>query len=458
MNPPSTLAITKESYEKLRSHLFPGDDLEAAAILLCSRSPGPRLRLIVRDVLLVPHERCQRERDYLQWPGLVIEDAIDAAIADDLCLILLHSHPAGYFKFSPLDDRSDQITIPCIFQALGPLHGSAIMIPTGEILARVYRPDMAPELLDLVTVADDDIKLWWSDGAYKKRPMAFSSETRREMSRLSAVVIGASGTGSITIEQIARLGFGRIYMIDFDKVETKNLNRILNAGTADVDEFKVHVLSRAIAWHRADGIAVPVPTTILDRDAVLQASQADFIFSCVDSKEGRQIADLVASAFLLPLFDVGVSIPTRRAGTDLAVLDVCARIDYVRPGGPTLADRNVYTQDGLRAEYLKRSHPERYEKEVADGYIKGSPEQAPSVISLNMRASADLLLEFIARVYPFRHDKNGKYTRRQLSFAAGEEDFIPESAFPIALNPLLGRGDKEPLIGLPALLKSQIPS
>ena len=51
-----------------------------------------------------------------------------------------------------------------------------------------------------------------------------------ELSRLTAVVVGVSGSGSIVAEQLARLGFGRVILIDFDKVEKKNLNRILNAG------------------------------------------------------------------------------------------------------------------------------------------------------------------------------------------------------------------------------------
>ena len=451
MMPASTLVLTKEQHEQLHNHLFPGDGLEAAAVLLCARGAGPRLRLLVRDIMLVPYGDCVREANFLRWPGMAIENAIDASAADDLSLILLHSHPGGYFEFSLQDDRSDQLTMPCIFQALGSLHGTAIMLPGGEMLARVYRSDMKPQKLELVTVAGDDINLWWSDGAFFKRPMAFGAESRGEMNRLTAAIIGASGTGSICTEQVARLGFGRIVTVDYDRVETKNLNRILNARAADVGEYKVEVLARAVAGHRGDNVSVPVPTTILDREAVLLVSQADVIFCCVDSKEGRQIVDLIGSAFLIPIFDVGVCIPTRRAGEDLAILDVCARVDYVRPGGPTLADRGVYTQAGLRAEYLKRAAPEQYHQELLDGYIKGVAEEAPSVISLNMRAASDLMLEFIARVYPFRHDTNGKYARRQLSFAAGEEEYMTEAAFDVSDNPLLAWGAQEPLIGLPFL-------
>ncbi|TWI64377.1 JAB domain-containing protein similar to deubiquitination enzymes [Pseudoduganella lurida] len=451
MMPSSTLVLTKDQHEQLHRHLFPGDGLEAAAILLCAQGPGPRRRLLVRSTMLVAHADCIREADFLRWPGMAIENAIDAASADDLCLILLHSHPGGYLAFSQQDNRSDQATIPAIFQALGSLHGTAIMVPSGEMRARIYAADMRARDVELVQVAADDIYLYWADGAFRDRPMAFGAQARSELNRLSVAVIGASGTGSIVIEQAARLGFGRITMVDFDEVETKNLNRILNSRSKDVGVSKVKVLSEAIEAYRGKDVAVTIPTTILNRDAVLAVSQADVILCCVDTKEGRQIADLIASAFLIPLFDVGVSVPTRQAPNGVAILDVYARIDYIRPGGPTLRDRGVYSHASLRAESLKRSAPLQYQQELLDGYIKGVPEEAPSVISLNMRAASDLMLELIARIHPFRHYSNSECARRELRLGAGEEEFFSENTFTLGDNFVLARGLQEPLIGLPSL-------
>ena len=51
---------------------------------------------------------------------------------------------------------------------------------------------------------------------------------------MSIAVVGCSGTGSPVIEQLARLGVGRLVLVDPDRVEEKNLNRIVNA-TREVD-------------------------------------------------------------------------------------------------------------------------------------------------------------------------------------------------------------------------------
>lgn len=454
MNSASTLTLTAEQHESAMRHLFPGDGFEAAAILVCARTPGPRLRLLVQSLVLVPHEQCTRAPDFLRWPGSAIEAAIDLAEPDGLSLVLLHSHPGGPFAFSELDDESDRITMQCLFQAIDAIHGSAVMVPGGAVLARFYEPKLTHETAALVSVPGHSLKWWWGDGSFARRPMAFTSEATKELGRLRAGVIGVSGTGSIIAEQAARLGFGEVVLIDFDKIEKKNLNRVLNSTLDDAcaGRLKVEVFSRAIDAYRGAGVAKPHVGSIIDRDGVLQASQCDVLFCCVDTRDGRQIADLIASSFLIPLFDVGVTIPTRvnsQGGTE--ILDVCARIDYVRPGGPTLQDRGVYSQASLREEQLRRHDPEAHQRELADGYIKGAGEEAPSVLTLNMRAAADTMMEFWARSYPFRHEENAVYARRQLSIASGEEEFTSEAAFQKSLNAVLARGDAEPLLMIPRL-------
>ena len=454
MNPSTNLTITNANHRKLRDHLFPGDGLEAAAILLCARTPGPRMRLLVKEVLLVPHSACnERRSDYLVWPGAAIEEAIDLAEAECLSLVLTHSHPGGLFGFSRHDDRSDLVTVPGLFQALSGLHGTAIMTPDGAMLARLYRQDLSLIAVESVMVAGDDLTWHWADRQFSPRPTAFTSEATKELGRLSACVIGVSGTGSLVAEQLARLGFGQVILIDFDKLELRNLNRIVNSTLEDAkaQRPKVFAFADAVTRYRGKGVAVPVNASISTREAVLCASQADVMFSCVDTLEARQIADLLGASFLIPLLDLGVSIPTRKTTQGSAIADVCGRIDYVNPGGPTLQDRGVYDPASLRAEYLRRSAPDAHTEEMQAGYLRGVTEEAPAVIALNMRAASTCVMEFIARAYPFRHEPNAAYARTQFSLAAIEEEAFPVESFQLATNPQFARGDLEPLLGLPAL-------
>lgn len=449
-----TLAIQARDHELVRRHLFPGDGKEAAAILICASCEGPRKRLLVRDLLLVPHDECKRTPDHVTWPGLWIEKAIELAEPDGLTILLMHSHPGGFFDFSHIDDRSDQITMPSMLEAFGREHGSAVMVPDGAILARLYGRDLAPQPIELVTMAKDEIHFWWHPASVGKGrrepPMAFTSAMTQDIGLLAAALIGVSGTGSIIGEQLARTGFGRVIPIDFDRIETKNLNRILNSTLVDAESnrLKVDVYKEATAKHRPNCIVTSVPKSVLTRDAVLAAMQADVIFSCVDSYDARLIVDRIGAAFLIPVIDVGVAIPTRKVGDGVAIADVCGRVDYVYPGGSTLGDRGIYTPENLAAEALRRADRKAFEEQRAAGYFRGFQEQAPSVLSLNMRAASQAFNEFLARTYPYRQEPNAYYAQSRFSLAANDEMHEAEASFTRGEHSILARGSQEPLLDM----------
>jgi hypothetical protein len=287
-------------------------------------------------------------------------------------------------------------------------------------------------------------------------PVAFTSGMTEWLRRLSVCVIGVSGTGSIVAEQLARLGFGEIIVIDFDKIESRNLNRILNATLADAKagRLKVEMFASAVKLCRKDCDVRCVPESIATRDAVLAACEADILLSCVDTAEGRHIADRLAAYCAMPLFDLGVSIPTRTgSGDEREVAEVCGRIDYVFPGGSTLLDRGVYDAAMLEAEYLARTAPDAFHQKLADGYLRGIAEQAPAVITLNMRAASDAVMEFIARAFPFRHTPNSSHARTLFMLADGDVDVFAESDFTASGAYPVAAGLQEPLLGLPALGK-----
>lgn len=461
INQPIKLAISEAHHAKLREHLFPGDGLEAAAIVLCAQSAAHRY--VVNQILLVEYVDCsERSPDRISWPGTAIEEAIDLAEAHALSVVLIHSHPGGLLAFSAIDDDSDREVMPALFEACEShltRHGSAIMTSDGAICARLYDHQLVITPVSAVHLASDELLTWQASeqGSLLPTPMAFSTEMGRHLKHFTACVVGVSGTGSIVVEQLARLGFGRLILIDFDEIEFKNLNRILNATLDDArnSTAKVARFAAAIPTYRDDIEVLTLKASVATREAIELAGGGDVLFCCVDSFEGRQVCDRIAAAFLQPLFDVAVTIPTRQISGGIAVGDVCGRVDYVKPGGSTLADRGVYTAEALRREYLQQVAPNELTKQVAEGYIKDVAEEAPSVISLNMRAASDCVMEFIARAYPFRQEPNAKRARTQFSLAAGEEEFMGETDFSCVPNPYLGRGLIEPLLGMPRFAVSE---
>ncbi|UXJ50304.1 ThiF family adenylyltransferase [Pseudomonas citronellolis] len=450
------LVLTDAIHTSLRGHLFPGDGKEAAAILLCNRYEGEPMKLLAKDFILVPYDECKvRTEVAITWPGIYLEAAIDRAQANSMSIILVHSHPGGYLEFSDIDDKSDQSTMRSLYEGVEVIHGSAIMVKTGEMRARLYNAGDLVGPVELITFAGDNISYWWNDCiGPQKLPMAFTSGMTSMLNRLRAAVIGVSGTGSIVAEQLSRLGFGELILVDDDNIEEKNLNRILNSTLADAQSgrSKVEMFADAVQKIRGTTAAIPVHRQISTREAVLKVASADVIFCCVDTHNGRMYLDRLASYFLIPLFDVGVKIPTHEDPDDGRVIsDVLGRVDYVKPGGTTLSDRGVYTPESLHQEYLYLSDPETYREHLELGYIPGIQEEAPSVITLNMRAASACVYEYIARAFPFRQEVNRNYARTMFSLAGCSEDHYSEDYFERSETFHLGDGCSSPLLGMPGL-------
>src|ERR1700730_18597132 len=107
----------------------------------------------------------------------------------------------------------------------------------------------------------------------------------------------------------------------------------------------------------------------------------------------------------------------------------------------------------MESEYLARVAPDAHAQKIADGYLRGMAEEAPGVIALNMRAASVCVIDFIARMFPFRQFPNEARARSIFMVAEGDEDTFAArqlktgDGFPVAL------GLTEPLLGLPALAR-----
>ncbi len=195
-------------------------------------------------------------------------------------------------------------------------------------------------------------------------------------------------------------------MIDPDVIEKKNLNRILNSTGADADRNspKVLVAKRAI---EALGRGQQVEALHMNLDsveAVQRVAGCDVIFGCVDTAEGRNLANRIAAYYVIPYIDVGVKLV---ADGSANVETVAGAVNYYKPGGPTLLDRGAISAEQIRAEETRRTDPARYCELRRQRYIQGIDEDRPAVISVNTFFAAVAVNDFLARIHGFRNADNG---------------------------------------------------
>lgn len=458
-----SLTLTEDQHAALRVHLFPGDGLEAVAFVACGRSAGgDRHRLVARKIFPIPHERCRREANAVWWSADDIVPLIEQADVEGLSLVKVHSHPHGYPRFSSIDDASDAELLPTIrswVEAKVP-HGSAVMLPDGRMFGRyLWRGDDMP-VFSLVNVVGPTLRFWWADDAEpEKAPsfgeaqdQAFGEGTTRQMRQLRIAVIGGSGTGSPTIEQLMRLGAGHLVIVDDQGVEDRNLNRILYATKDDADHGRLKVEAAAADIERKGlgTVVEPVAKAIQTPEAIRAVSQCDIVFGCVDSITGRFITNLLASHYLLAYFDIGILLDAQLDGADRGkIKDILGTVHYLVPGRSSLLTRDQFTLQDVAAEGLHRNDPTAARQQVEDKYIKGMQVRRPAVVSVNMFASSLGVNDFLARLHPYRHIPNSEIGSIEFSLAELRLTADEEMERCKVMGRHLGYGDRRPLLGLP---------
>ena len=454
------LRLAQKDHAVLKAHLLPGDGLEAVAVALCGRRRGEANHcLAIRSIEPIPYDECKvRTAERVTWSTRRLIPLLEIAAKRDLAILKIHSHPTGYTDFSSVDDESDEDLFNSVFgwtDSQFP-HASAVMLPDGRMFGRAILRDGSFKPLDSILVPGDDIHFWLPAHTARvpsfaqRHAQLFGAGTTQRLREMSVAVVGCSGTGSPVIEQLARLGVGRLVLVDPDRVEEKNLNRILNATREDayLHKPKVEVMARAIARM---GFATEVEIIADDLGtphAVKAVAECDAVFGCMDGVEGRHILNRLAAHYLLPYFDIGVKLEADGKG---GIDECCGAVHYVKPDGSSLQDRRVYTLGQLKAAGLRRTDPAAYREQVRAGYIRGVAEDRPAVISINMQMASLAVNEFLARLHPYRYDDNSETAAVRTSFIQGMEYREREAASSGTFLPHLGKGDVRPLLGMPEL-------
>lgn len=455
------LRFTEAQHAQLREHLFPGDGKEAVAITLCGRRVGSDQHYLTGQMVFpIPYEQC-RERTPVRvtWSTELLLPLLTEASKRGLGIVKIHSHPGGLAEFSKWDDASDRDLFPSVYGWMNDEHPhtSAIMLPDGRLFGRTVNPEGEFKPLNLISVVGDELHFWHETGRESEVPefarrhaQAFGAGTTAMLRRLSVAVVGTSGTGSPLVDQLARLGVGKLVLVDPDRVEEKNLNRIQNTTKEDAREghFKVDVMERAIAALEFGTEIETYAQNLYDSEVVKAIAGCDVLFGCMDSVDGRHLLNKLATFYLLPYFDVGVKLEADGQG---GIDQVCGTVHYLQPGRSSLLSRRVYTLEQVRAAGLRRTDPDAFEEQRREKYITGVNEDRPAVISVNMFFASLAVNEFLARLHPYRDDSNARFAAYRFSLSQAQIYAEPEGDLCKLLLKHVGRGDVRPLLDVPEL-------
>ena len=454
------LKLTEDDAVKLKSHLHPGDGLESIAFALCGRFFHEQKHfLYIHEIVLIPYENCERSENSIKWQTQELEGLLEKALKENYGIVKFHSHPTINTPFSNLDDTSDKNFFESVYGWIDNElpHASVIMYEDGTYLGRIIDPDLNFQILDYISVVGNNFskisfsqlqEKGLSERMHDRTLQAFGSKTGNVLKNLKIGIVGCSGTGSPTIEQLYRLGVGELFICDPKTVKDHNLNRILGTTKQHVDD-KVYKIDAIRDHINATGMGTKVKTSNKplqeSRQTLDELASCDFIFGCVDSAEGRYYSNLISNYYLIPLVDIGVKLTADGKG---GIDSINGNIHYVYPGSKSLMERKVFSAAQLEKEELARISSEEYERRQV--YFENvENESSPAVISVNMLCSSLAVNEFLGRIHPFRFESNEEYSTTRVNLTNWE--IIHEKCGKTSsrlFNTSIGVGDKEPLINL----------
>jgi molybdopterin/thiamine biosynthesis adenylyltransferase len=172
----------------------------------------------------------------------------------------------------------------------------------GDLLSWAHQVEAAKRFgLTIAQVEEAALERGIMPARYQRNRNIISVSDQLKLFRSSVAVIGCGGLGGYIVEELARLGVGRIVVIDPDLFEEHNLNRQLFSSPANLGTAKVEAAAKRI------GEINPAVTLVPIQAAFSPGNGAELLVGCqvaVDALDSIQVrlelAD-VCTAMNIPL-------------------------------------------------------------------------------------------------------------------------------------------------------------
>ncbi|MFP5327656.1 MAG: ThiF family adenylyltransferase, partial [Acidimicrobiia bacterium] len=230
---PAELRLTTSQFAELREQLLP-NDAERAALLVCGTAGEDDLLLCRRVIQVAQGDLESSGPLHLHISPIALARAAKQARNEQGTLVVCHSHPfSGTVRASSIDIETE--TELCGRVLPGRLDrrpvGALIIGPDGYD-GRLWRSGTPRPLMLAVGgrhAGGGDADPAAADDRAARQVLLWGAQGQRRIRDARVVVVGAGGTGSHVVTQLAHLGVGHLVIIDHDVVERSNLSRLIGA-------------------------------------------------------------------------------------------------------------------------------------------------------------------------------------------------------------------------------------
>lgn len=316
----------------------------------------------------------------------------------------VHNHPNNLLKFSTSDDDNEKNILKGLCGCNTPSSYLISLILANNIWKARIRQGLNPEEIIEVkhlSILSDKIELYNihipedSPENLIRQEQAFGKPFNLKLQSLRVAVVGLGGTGSPIATLLARTGIGELILIDGDKLDESNMNRVSGFDSKSVGENKAIALEKFINSLSLNVSVVAIPNYLNESAEAIDAlSSADVIFGCTDDVAGRDLLNQALYYYSQVYIDTGLAgiIGNNTEGMPY-LRSQKGRVSCILPeSGFCLRCQNVINDQMIYEEEKFKDNPEliKLDPEILkkDYYIFGSNVQSPGIGAFT-RGSAD---------------------------------------------------------------------
>ena len=142
---------------------------------------------------------------------------------------------------------------------------------------------------------------------YLRNMKTLSMDDQRRLLQASVCIVGLGGLGGLVTESLARMGVGRLKLIDGDTVETHNLNRQLLSTTDSIGTAKAEVAAMRVAAVNPGVEVMPHALYLTPENASALIENSELAIDCLDTIPGRFTLESAARQAGIPMISAAVA-------------------------------------------------------------------------------------------------------------------------------------------------------
>ena len=331
-----SVAMTSHASDALGLHLLRPDGQEDLCFATWRPSTGLHRTTAILHEPLLPLAGDRGVHGNASFEQRYLIRVAEAAARAGAGLAFLHSHPkaTGWQGMSHPDRQAEQGMSRVAYALTGlPLVGLTLAGDDGCWSARIWDRHSASReatptncstvrvIGPLVGIDFNPLKLPppRSEPTQLRTVSAWGDRTQADIARMRVLIVGAGSIGMPIIEALARTGIRHITVLDPDRVELLNLDRLYGATRLDAAFRRPKAKLARRTLKKATTAAVAANLTAYDHsvcepEGFRMALDHDIVFCCVDKPWPRHVLNVLAYHDLIPVIDCGIAIKHMPSG------------------------------------------------------------------------------------------------------------------------------------------------